>query len=323
MNGIGDSILNLPALRALATFFQGELTLLCGASAHAHVFRELRLRALVTTAVTASEPTRKRFDAPAALRAIDACDLFVSLVPWHSCDIDTLLRAWRPNRSVGFDATFDVPLRRDYTKHSAHLAFDAVTTLWPQACFASFLGAPAFDAQARDIAAGLLAALPGNMKCMVVHADTHPSKMWPPDRLAIVLDTFLNRHDDHFCFVVGSQDVGLAASVCTDRIISTIGLPLAAAQCLVAHADLFLGVDSCHLHMADFAAVPSVGLFGPTDAHEFGFLVAPHVAIQASGHMMAIEVADVLAALERVIQAPAASFMLRVGKGPHVAAPPA
>src|SRR5262249_37867678 len=49
-----------------------------------------------------------------------------------------------------------------------------------------------------------------------------------------------------------------------------MALPLGHALALTATADLFVGVDSCFLHAADLARVPSVGLFFATEPHEFG-----------------------------------------------------
>ena len=86
---------------------------------------------------------------------------------------------------------------------------------------------------------------------------------------------------------------------------------------LVTEADFFLGIDSCMLHAADFAGVPSVGLFGPTSAAEFGFLVGPHIAIQAQQTMAEIEVPDVSDALESLLAEPH-QFTVRHLSAPHV-----
>jgi hypothetical protein len=56
--------------------------------------------------------------------------------------------------------------------------------------------------------------------------------------------------------------------------------------------------------VADFARVPSVGLFGPTKAQEFGFRFGPNVTIQARESMDEIAVLEVLAALKALIERP-------------------
>jgi len=73
----------------------------------------------------------------------------------------------------------------------------------------------------------------------------------------------------------------------------------------VAESDLFVGVDSCMLHVADMARIPGVGLFGPTNAKEFGFYIGPHIMIQAEGSMEKIGAGQVTEALNRLVAQPA------------------
>jgi ADP-heptose:LPS heptosyltransferase len=66
------------------------------------------------------------------------------------------------------------------------------------------------------------------------------------------------------------------------------GIALDTAMCLVSQASLFVGVDSCMLHAADLFRVPSVGLFGPTNAIEFGCRFAPHCHVSGDGTMAGV-----------------------------------
>jgi hypothetical protein len=59
------------------------------------------------------------------------------------------------------------------------------------------------------------------------------------------------------------------------------------------------------LHVADIARVPGVGLFGPTNAKEFGFYIGPHIMIQADGSMEKIRVDIVTEALNQLVALPA------------------
>jgi ADP-heptose:LPS heptosyltransferase len=81
-------------------------------------------------------------------------------------------------------------------------------------------------------------------------------------------------------------------------VLSLPGLPLSYAMALVAASDLFLGVDSCMLHAADFHRVPGVGLFGPTSPRRWGFRFGPHRHVAVAGAIDQIGTAEVLAALE-------------------------
>ena len=84
---------------------------------------------------------------------------------------------------------------------------------------------------------------------------------------------------------------------------------------LVAQANFFLGVDSCMLHVADFCRVPSIGIFGPTQADEFGFRLGPNITIQADGGMRSIEVEMVRRAIESMLICPHQSETWNVTSG--------
>jgi ADP-heptose:LPS heptosyltransferase len=79
-------------------------------------------------------------------------------------------------------------------------------------------------------------------------------------------------------------------------------LPLDACFAVLSESDLFLGIDSCHLHAADLFRIPAVGLFGPTTARRWGVRFPPHWHFQGNGSTDAIgpgEVADALGRLAR------------------------
>ena len=140
----------------------------------------------------------------------------------------------------------------------------------------------------------------------MVHADTLPEKMWDDKKLSAVIERFLTSHHDFAVLLVGSTPVRIELSEpsAQSRVVPAYGLSLIDSLSLVAWADLFLGVDSCMLHAADFSRVPSVGLFGPTSAQEFGFLIGPNISIQAQSSMAEIEEDKVDRALEAILADP-------------------
>jgi ADP-heptose:LPS heptosyltransferase len=136
-----------------------------------------------------------------------------------------------------------------------------------------------------------------------VHAETSSSKTWETKTFIDLLDQFLQRHDDFIAFNLGESQPPLDAGKFGDRIIPCAGLPISVAFNLVGSADLFLGVDSCMLHVADFHRVPGIGLFGPTSSSEFGFRLGPHRHVCGDGSMDSISVHQVLDALESILHA--------------------
>jgi ADP-heptose:LPS heptosyltransferase len=319
MNGIGDHILSLPALRAVAEYCRGRLTLVCSAHPASQVFDELPVRRLVRVAQE-TFPRQTVFDWRAAAAQITECDLFLSLVPCPSEGLAHLVEALRPEFCVGVvprgnSTAVNCQQTWDRTKHSSRAAFEVVRCLWPGAAFEQFVGPPVFTEDTRGRVQAIKALLPAGTKCLALHTETLPEKMWPVERFNRVIEEFLRRHDDYACFLVATRDTGIDAGAFGDRLIPTFSrtspfagreygcLPLRVAQCLVAGSQLFLGVDSCFLHVADFCSVPAVALFGPTSPREFGCVVAPNRTLDGHGSMEAIEVDDVLESLDQMANA--------------------
>jgi hypothetical protein len=301
LNGIGDNILVLPALRALAAMFPGKLTLVCGPPEETEPFGELALRRVVRTRVRRT-PHGPRFDHYGVARRIGSCDLFISLVPWRGLDMPQLLRRLAPRRSIGYSWAFDVEIPCDFDKHYSLIAFDAVRALSPAARFANFAAPPRFSRHSLNTVRNITGAVPTGMKTMTVHCDSTPEKMWPFDRFMNVLEAVLTSHPACLAFLVGAPafaaQVAGALRHAHGRVIPACALTLPAAQCLVAMSDAFLGIDSCHLHVADFSRVPSVGLFGPSRSEIYGFIAGPHITLQANGDIRAIDEDHVVRSVE-------------------------
>jgi ADP-heptose:LPS heptosyltransferase len=297
-NGIGDAILNLPALRALSRVFDGRLGLITSLPTYQTFFRELQLRDLVPTSFWWAN-NHRNFDADNVAGRVAGCDLLLSLVPWHSPAVDTLLERARPAESIGYFNRFDIQVPLDYGKHTSQLAFDLPRLLDPSVQFAEFLAPPIFPADDVRLAADILACLPTGASLVCLHADTLPEKMWPWKRFSAVVQHLVQRDRNCWVCIVGTKHSMRDLGEHHPRVIPCGGLSLAASCALVARADLFIGVDSCMLHVADFCRVPAVGLFGPTNPSEFGCLIAPHRHIVADC-LEDVEPADVIEHVEEL-----------------------
>jgi ADP-heptose:LPS heptosyltransferase len=299
-NGIGDDLLNLPALRALATAFEGRLRLLTSRGSHAFLFDELPLAQRLEIEMSREPETgERRFDAAAAARAIGSCDLLLSILPWHSRSVDELLARLAPRRSSGFSSEFDIVFARGGRTHAAHVAFEAARAVAPEAAFEAYASPPAYPGYAVAFARRLRARLPARAQVLAVHADTKADKTWPAERFGAVLEVHLRRHPSCYAFVVGGAGApAFDALDCAARVIDCSRLALATSCALVAAAEWFVGVDSSMLHVADLARVPSVALFGGSDPDEFGPLFADHRVVRGTDGMGSISAADVSSALE-------------------------
>jgi ADP-heptose:LPS heptosyltransferase len=200
---------------------------------------------------------------------------------------------------------YDVKVARDYSIHTAKLAFEVARRLCPSLRLKDYLQPPVYSVEVGR-AISIRGSLMGGTRILAVHPDTSPEKMWDNKKLSSVLEGFLELHTDFVVVMVGTTPVSIEIRhpANRDRLIMAYGLPLADSLNLVSQADLFLGVDSCMLHAADFSRIPSVGLFGRTSAREFGFLAGPNITIQAESGMEEIEEEHVSRALESILRNP-------------------
>jgi ADP-heptose:LPS heptosyltransferase len=307
---IGDSILTLPTLRALAEMFTAPITLICPKDAFDLCFHAVSPRLIDITGIAPGGPpigrqANRSLDYDALVSDIGTVDIFINAVPWDipsNLFIRPLWRRLAPTTSIGFptDDDYDIVIPRDLP-HSADLTFKLARLFDPSLRVESYAQpvplAPSVEDEARSIRAGV----PAGVKVLVVHADAGwTEKRWPATRFIDVLDRFLSRHRDFVAWVVGMGDEELNVGRERDRVFPHLGLPLDLAMGLVAGADLFLGVDSAMLHAADLAGVPGVGLFGPTRPELWGFRFGPHRHVDRST-MTEITVEEVLDAMEGLV----------------------
>jgi hypothetical protein len=295
MNGSGDAVTHLPAIRALAHRLNGIVTLVTGQAPYAALYGDLPLRKIVRV----SGARRPCFDYAAVVAQVERCDLFVSLVPWWSRDLDKLRELLQPTLSVGLGSGFDWCIQPDPCRHSGQVAFDVVRTIWADADMDSFLDPIEFRAESKHLATQIAQVLPPEARWLVVHTDTSADKMWPRVRFSEVLQRFLYGHEEYVVLIVGLHDPEMALPMDLDeRVISLLGAPFWSTAYVVAVSDLFFGIDSSFMHVADLCRVPSVALFGPTTAAQFGFLVGPNRTLQGAASTLSISVDAACEALE-------------------------
>ena len=303
INGVGDHLIALPAVRALSTLMPGRLRLLCLPSARELFFSDLEFAAvhdvdLFESSADRSNDYRDYAVGPLAT-AVGDCDLFLSFERQSSPSTATLLRTLKPKESIGLLPEFGVEIPFSSATHASDLAFAIPKQLAPALRIEDFVSPPQLPDAVSALARKLRADLPPNSILLAVHAETKPDKTWSSLKLAEVLDELLALHRHLIVVVVGVAPFAVEVGRNRERLLCCHGVPLTVALSVIGACDLFLGIDSCMLHMADLCRVPSVGLFGPTEPIEFGFRFARHVHVSAPT-MDQISVAAVLDALQRL-----------------------
>ena len=197
--------------------------------------------------------------------------MFICINPWHSTDVDTLLKYYKPASSIGFFESYKCKLPIDHSKHSAELAFDIIRFLCPQMKIADFSYPPFLPKYAQLNALKILIQYASGKNVLVIHADTAEEKMWSINAFKKFIRLFLFKFTNFKIFIVGADNYNLDKVSTSNDVISCIGLDLATSMAIVSFSNLFIGIDSCMLHVADAFKIPGIGIFGPTDKNEFGF----------------------------------------------------
>jgi ADP-heptose:LPS heptosyltransferase len=311
---IGDAVLLLPTLRALAEKFTAPLTLICPKATFDLCFREVSPRCIDITGFAPHGPpigpnaSDRLLDYDALAAEVGAVDVFINAVPW---DLPSngftmkLSRRLAATTSIGFptDDDYDIVVPRD-VQHSADLTFKLARLFDPALRIESYAQPLSLPPAVQEQARSMRAAVPAGVKVLVAHADARwAAKRWPATRFIEMLDRFLSRNRDFVAWVVGMGHEALNVGRERDRVFPMLRLPLDLTMGLVASADFFVGLDSAMLHAADLAGVPGVALFGPTQPAVWGFRFAPHRHLSKSA-MTDITVDEVLSAIEDLVRPP-------------------
>lgn len=261
-------------------------------------FQDLPLQDVIEIPMCRGSGSRE-FALGAEFAPLKGTDLFISLVPWISRSLISLLEMIRPSASIGFFSAYQHTLELDYSVHSAALYFRCAQWLNPALEIQHYCQPPVFRPSVETRARTIRNLVPKGFRILGVHNETIQEKEWSSPRLANVLVQFLDLNSDYVVFNFSTKPQPRISAV-SDRVVPIEGLSRQIAVCLMSKSDLFLGVDSCMLHVADFFRVPGVGLFGSTNPSEFGFLMDhPHDYVTRPS-MQAIQVEPVLEALLRL-----------------------
>ena len=303
-NGIGDTLMSLPALRALASLYPDRLTLLCDRESGPHFYSSLRLGALVPLPTRRnreeSQWWKREIDIDAVLSPGVECDAFFSFNGGVSESQRTLLATLRPSVSMGFTHDFDLVVSPRSDLHHCDDLFQIPRALRSSLCLEAFSHPPPLEAVEDRVTGELARALPQASRVLAVHPETHPAKSWSLSSFSTVLQAFLEQHPEFVAIVVGRTELPPLIGQPGERLLSFTNLPLPLSCALVSRADLFFGIDSCMLHVADFSRVPGLALFGPaSNPAKWGYRFGIHHHLSA-GSMNDLAPDGVLTALKAV-----------------------
>jgi hypothetical protein len=302
INGLGDQLIALPTLRALAYLFPGKIQLMLGEGNYGFLFHAIPTASRDPVRLWWTDQSTGTVDVDRILKRAAPCDLFISLSTWNSPSILELVKRMSAQHSLGFFNSFDTVVLQE-GRHMFDYLFAIAQELEPSLSLHNFAAAPTFSGPADGAAARFVARniWPGE-RLLFVHPETSMiEKIWAPEHFCWVLSRFLAERRDFKAFVSTSTADMLAMCADMDRVIlfdEHLELTLAT----IRYADLFLGLDSCFLHAADLFRVPGVALFGPTHPREWGFRFSPNSRnVYGGGSMQNIRRELVLESLLAVV----------------------
>lgn len=98
-------------------------------------------------------------------------------------------------------------------------------------------------------------------------------KQWAPKRFAQVAAALIERFGAHVLLIGGKQDVPLCEQVAEQlsghATVAAGRTSLKETAALIEVSALFIGNDSCPLHIAAGVGTPAVGIFGPSNHEQF------------------------------------------------------
>jgi hypothetical protein len=287
-NGIGDHILVLPAIRALSKIFNGKVSLMALPNAHSEIFSDITFDAILPIIFTNGIHSDWKVGVPKddcvsfnyeyLIRSAKECDLFISLTPWYTSEIKYLINQLNPITCIGPRADlFNIDLNYDLNNFF-DIAFSSAHLFEPNLILEDFSQPPAiFELENINIVNNLKKSLDGNTRLLIVHADTKKRKMIDSSTLLKAIDKFLETNEEYLVIVVGlNNQLQIDSALNRDRIYNLCGLSLDLTFGIIGISDIFIGIDSCMLHVADLYRIPCVGIFGPTDPQKWGLRFTVH-----------------------------------------------
>lgn len=147
----------------------------------------------------------------------------------------------------------------------------------------------------RDLRDPVLAVHPGSGS---------PRKNWPPDRFVELARRSTRQHAMSRFYILGEADAGLAEEILRmdpeSALLANAGLTHVAS--VLAACRLFVGNDSGITHLAAAVGVPTVALFGPSNANRWGPRGPRVRVLQApGGDLAALSVQLVLRAVDELL----------------------
>lgn len=288
---MGDGYINLPSLRAMLSYFEGNLSLITGRldnGKYSGLFREVGFRDIFEIGVDQNFDDRsKDIEFNEWKGILQGFDLLIWLSPWIPLSKETFCHSIGDVVSVGYFDCFTYQVPYDLETNCFDLAF-AFPRFFDHALkLETFSSPPRIPESISDFFSVFKSDHFKDFRILVVHNDSKLDKVWPDPYFDRLIGQILDKYDDIAVIDVGVRKINVEGNLYRDRILSS-GLIMTFEYVigLLSISDFYIGVDSSFLHLADLLKVPLIALFGPTRVEEWGVRFAVHKCVVAGDKKM-------------------------------------
>ncbi|HZO29778.1 MAG TPA: glycosyltransferase family 9 protein [Chloroflexota bacterium] len=263
---IGDTLVTLPAIQALRQRFPSAKIEMAGNPAALPLLASSNL---VDRCLAFDDPRVTRLFVAGAPLADDPFLGLDSAVAWCADPDGVLARALTAR---GASQVVVAPSRPPPGRQ-VHVARHLVETLRPLGIeladpleLPSLRSSTGSERQAREELLAL--GLKGRAFVAVHPGSGSPTKNWPAERFAAVIDALEERYGMPSLVLGGPADAETVArlgAATRNRSLVLLDRPLGVVAAVLRRARAFLGNDSGLSHLAGLLGVPTLALFGPTD----------------------------------------------------------
>ncbi|TWI60262.1 ADP-heptose:LPS heptosyltransferase [Bradyrhizobium huanghuaihaiense] len=277
-SGIGDGVLALPALRALCYGFEGRAYVVLKNGPDKFLFEGLNARKLLFLDMWQSASgLGAEFQTEATTKLLSGCDLFLSFVEWRSASLDNLIFNSMSQSLPNHSAEENLLDSLDIQQHSFDLIFEVVKRIFPELDLNQFSEPLTFSHEVVGAGLEILGTLYGRTLIGFHPESSLPGKSCSDSVVKDVIEAILKLDSNVVLCLFGLAERYTELEHLSNRLLVFNRVPLKLAAYLVSQMSLFIGVDSCFLHVADISRVPGIGLFGPTSPDLFGFRFARNI----------------------------------------------
>ncbi|WP_331351888.1 hypothetical protein [Cellvibrio sp. UBA7671] len=295
-NAIGDCIMMLPALRALSRNSTEGFRLLVSPNKRESVFFEFEKQIELWTDYTSEGDYIFPSDENIR-RASGGCDSLVNLCTWWN-DFDSFMIDGITAYSVAETKFESYPssLRTHDLLHAFENYFKVVNQIFETESIENYVAPVMLPSEAIGFAKSIKERLGTKIKLLGIHSYSRPDKTMTSCAFPTEINKFLVKNPDWVIVNLDPIKGTILDAVSREKVLRLYGRPLSYYLAMVNVCDAFIGVDSCFLHAADLARIPSVGLFSPTSPKIWGLKFSKGLNLCADS-MSLFEGADINLAL--------------------------